>query len=1296
MTDSTLQRPHVIKVPGGTVRVLVIHQGVAYDPPERLAAVREFKAAGPSVWIAAAQAQNGCWGYIDECARWIVAPTFADARIFSADNLARFKVDDLWGYVNASGDIVIAAQYADALAFSHGLAAVQVAQNQWRYINVRGEFAFADTFLRAAAFSACGLAAACKKRQNKIGYIRQSGEWAIKPQFNSWLAFGDDGVAPASLDGDRYGLIDALGQWVLAPKYPTINGFNDDGLAYYDEEDSWTNGHGYLNSRGECVIKGDRHLAKVMVGGVVATDYKGSSYLRKDGKPLCDRRFSWGSHFSALGFAVVRTPDCQWSEALARHVDEVACWGLLRADGTFLPTATDLLEPLTNADGWVTRADISTPFAAFVGKDGHIAWLDGNGHPIYRLRYSAAMAASFYDAAGNCLWTSTSSDASDTFASPEPFFNPPVARFLDKLDSAENVVAFARTMLTDTEARTHAFARGEPLPESGADDDDDEDDESNDGEEDVEVTAVRRRLLRAYVDEGHNGAYEFLSTTYSGQVSQVVETLRERLTEAFGAPDPDPEATALQAAYAASMSAWSITMQQALSATDGSGAAPLVESSQLWLGLYESSDSGDGDAWQEVWLLCAPSVDVLQEAMRLRMAGSGKATTNSDASAAGDDAPQLPTNYEQWLQAVRSDKHAIAHVPSSLLDEALVAAAITADTEALQYVPPRYQTAERLAALVRRDVATALNVPPQCMTAEALSLARSLYEEDADWSWRDQRNGKLPDQWTKNCLYDVWGGLLSEDDCVKAVKGGESLQCVPHWLRSQRVERVALDADIYNIRHIAPEEITAELAARAVRHDYGQLVEVIPLVLLTPELCLSSARINGLSLEHIPDQFKSVDVCAAAIKDDARAFVHVPDAIRVQVCTELIDTARSQLDQVDVAAQPTRWHSYRAWSRLWQRDFDGAIADATVAVEYLEHPVHAHYVRASAYRELGRTREAALQAAVVLAVTNPYRAEFDDEDTTWLHDMALGAMADSDDAALLDALREHPLALARVPRARVTQAMVEFAVAANPAAVEHVPKRLMTPALYVSAVEQRCKQFAHIPLHQLSEAACVNEVSHQGYALERIPSEWRTLAVCAAAVRDNPRAIEHVPETMREDVLRAAADVPKAIDVAADGANTRSALDTWLQQKAMAHVMSARGEESTFKKARSKFLLFAWIFKGALIAQSNIPAAHSGVVGWLARRPFAALMINALIALIALTGHGFVVVSVWRTEGAWIGVATAILMGIAELYWAWRFLFTESANVLLGAISVFVALYVLVYRRVHARAARVMAAHRIE
>ena len=70
-----------------------------------------------------------------------------------------------------------------------------------------------------------------------------------------------------------------------------------------------------------------------------------------------------------------------------------------------------------------------------------------------------------------------------------------------------------------------------------------------------------------------------------------------------------------------------------------------------------------------------------------------------------------------------------------------------------------------------------------------------------------------------------------------------------------------------------------------------------------------------------------------------------------------------------------------------------------------EHP---HYVLASAYRALGHTRQAALEASTVLSLQSPYTAEWDaHEDTTWLAPLAREHMQAADEATLV----QHPAVL---------------------------------------------------------------------------------------------------------------------------------------------------------------------------------------------------------------------------------------------------------------------------------------------
>ena len=116
-----------------------------------------------------------------------------------------------------------------------------------------------------------------------------------------------------------------------------------------------------------------------------------------------------------------------------------------------------------------------------------------------------------------------------------------------------------------------------------------------------------------------------------------------------------------------------------------------------------------------------------------------------------------------------------------------------------------------------------------------------------------------------------------------------------------------------------------------MRHDYGNLIEYLPEALLTPELCKVSAQVNGLSLEHIPQRMRSVEVCIAALEDRPDVFTHVPDALEIEVTTRLIEADLAEARKDGESRDGSRWHGHRAWSNLWAGHYEAAIADARLA-----------------------------------------------------------------------------------------------------------------------------------------------------------------------------------------------------------------------------------------------------------------------------------------------------------------------------------------------------------------------------
>ena len=799
MTLTAPATPWLAKVPlgadGQTHALLIVHADQAIAPTPALRQVVEFEDNGQGGFISAAQALDCRWGYIDAQGQWLIAPTLDNARGFSDDGLARFCRDGRWGYIDLLAQEVIAAQFEDARPLRNGLAAVKVGPQGWRIIDRQGRFTCEATFHHLDNFGAVGLALAEQwdrhSHQRLRGYVDHQGQWVIAPRFAQARAFDDHAVTAASVDGETWGLIDAEGVWVLRPCYPSIEAFNSEGLAYYDEPDSWNNGHGYLNTRGKVVVKGGRHLSRHMACGLVADSDDGTRFVDAHGKLLQGPALGYASDFRAETECAVARLATDRRAHPQQPEPATSPWGLLHTNGHWVPAAPGLLEPLTDGDGWIPNTLPDTPLVPFLTTDGHLAWMDKEGQVVWRAKYEAGQV-SLRDTQGHTLWSSGLLPSFPHCDAPRPFFHRPASDYLEQIACVDDVVAYAQSLATDAEERLHRLAQG--LPTHHATDGEEDDNESDDPDAaDQRHTVVVRRVARAYLSEAHHGPYAFMGEGLAQAVAQLRQALHARLQAHWGQADPDPEHAAPWHHSGAPMAAWSLPLRQPLVAEAQDSLVCVPEANTLWLSLYPQADTGDGDAWWELWLMVAPSVDALQAAQHARDARRPMAATSPDVPCAAETTPAHtpPATREAWRLAVEQDPSTIGLMPAAWLDDALVDMALTAAPQVLGEIPPAWHTPERLHALVSQGLAQAREIPPHCMTRDALLLARERYAGDPDWDWHDERCSQVPTSAPlgANTLRQLWGCLLSPALALQAVQAGAPLHTVPHWLRTDALEQ---------------------------------------------------------------------------------------------------------------------------------------------------------------------------------------------------------------------------------------------------------------------------------------------------------------------------------------------------------------------------------------------------------------------------------------------------------------------------------------------------------------------------
>lgn len=173
------------------------------------------------------------------------------------------------------------------------------------------------------------------KVDGKWGYIDESGEFVIEPQFLNAENFQSNRLAIVSAEwndenGDTqelYGVIDKNGNYVIEPKYHTIEKFNEDGVAkvsgnlHMNSYLGYVYDWGLINENGEVILEPRYYeIGDFICGWARVDDFYYDTrynYIDKDGNLLinyANTKFGYDSltyvgDFCSNGLAKVETKD---------------------------------------------------------------------------------------------------------------------------------------------------------------------------------------------------------------------------------------------------------------------------------------------------------------------------------------------------------------------------------------------------------------------------------------------------------------------------------------------------------------------------------------------------------------------------------------------------------------------------------------------------------------------------------------------------------------------------------------------------------------------------------------------------------------------------------------------------------------------------------------------------------------------------------------------------------------------------------------------------------------------------
>jgi hypothetical protein len=262
----------------------------AYSFVDGLAVVETDVKHGHNPVVGSYREGPGKVGWIDRDGNAVIAPQYADVRLFS-EGYAWVSDGKHWGVIDRSGTFRIRPRFEREPKgnFSGGLCPVWLgatmkqnneSEDRYGYIDTSGITVIPAQFVAAASFSE-GAAAVMIGR--KVGFIDHSGRVIIEPRFGGEL-YGrlprfSEGLAAVTLDG-RYGYVDTSGKLVIEPQFESADDFHG-GLAMVVSHDSV----GYVDKRGRMVIPAQFDRGEPFKDGIARVEVRSGlwGYIRRDG-----------------------------------------------------------------------------------------------------------------------------------------------------------------------------------------------------------------------------------------------------------------------------------------------------------------------------------------------------------------------------------------------------------------------------------------------------------------------------------------------------------------------------------------------------------------------------------------------------------------------------------------------------------------------------------------------------------------------------------------------------------------------------------------------------------------------------------------------------------------------------------------------------------------------------------------------------------------------------------------------------------------------------------------------------
>ncbi|MEO8027062.1 MAG: WG repeat-containing protein, partial [Bryobacteraceae bacterium] len=194
--------------------------------------------------------------------QWVVPQQFGFAYVFSEGVAAVQASNRAWTYIDKQGTQLIEPRFELAYSFSDGVAAALIGAD-YRYV-------FLDRSLKEIASAPAG-----------VIYVGQFSGGLIPAQLGSVQRLSDGRLYPVGSQNQR-GFLDPTGKWAIAPQFAAAANFSE-GLAAVQAGDKW----GYIRPDGTFAIPSRFDTAEPFEDGLALVSVGGRyAVIQPDGHPI--------------------------------------------------------------------------------------------------------------------------------------------------------------------------------------------------------------------------------------------------------------------------------------------------------------------------------------------------------------------------------------------------------------------------------------------------------------------------------------------------------------------------------------------------------------------------------------------------------------------------------------------------------------------------------------------------------------------------------------------------------------------------------------------------------------------------------------------------------------------------------------------------------------------------------------------------------------------------------------------------------------------------------------------------